>query len=348
LAQTVSGQDVVVHLAFIIPKMSATGIESEDQPDWAYEINVGGTRNLVECMKAQPHPPRLLFISSYHVYGLTQDQPPPRTIWDPVHPVEHYARHKVACEQMVRWSGLEWSIFRLAAALPLAIQLDPGMFDVPLDTRMEYVHSRDVALAIGHALECEEAWGKILLIGGGPRCQYTFREITHRILGAVGVGMLPDAAFGSTAFATDWMDTSESQRLLDYQRRDLGDYVRDMRRALRVKLPFIRLFRPWVRRYLLARSPHYGRTEGAAASAPAQQSLSKAGMELSPEVKQLLTETAKSLRGRARRLFMARAVRAMGSGGRQKAERELGWARKAIVAGLRDLDKMLHGGAARS
>lgn len=160
VAQAVSGQDVVVHLAFIIPKMSATGIESEDQPDWAYEINVGGTRNLIESMEAQPHPPRLLFISSYHVYGLTQDQPPPRTIWDPVHPVEHYARHKVACEQMVRWSGLDWAIFRLAAALPLAIQLDPGMFDVPLDNRMEYVHSRDVALAIAHALECEEAWAR--------------------------------------------------------------------------------------------------------------------------------------------------------------------------------------------
>ena len=348
VAQAVAGQDVVVHLAFIIPKMSATGVESEDRPDWAYEINVGGTRNLIEAMKAQPRPPKLLFISSYHVYGPTQDQPPPRTIWDPVHPVEHYARHKVACEQMVRWSGLEWAIFRLAAALPLAIHLDPGMFDVPLDNRMEFVHSRDVALAIAHALQCEEAWGKILLIGGGPRCQYTFRQITTRILEATGVGMLPDGAFGSTVFCTDWMDTSESQRLLDYQRRDLGDYVRDMKKALRFKLPLIRAFRPWVRRHLLATSPYYGQPEGIEMPAPAPQALSKAGMELTPEVRLLLTETAKRLSGRARRLFMARAVRAMGSGGRQKAERELGWARRSIVAGLRELDKTLHGGIASS
>jgi len=348
LKQAVAGQDVVIHLAFIIPKMSATGVESEDRPDWAYEVNVGGTRNLIDAMKAMVRPPRLLFISSYHVYGPTQEQPPPRTIWDPVNPVEHYARHKVACEQMVRWSGLEWAIFRLAAALPLAIRLDPGMFDVPLENRMEFVHSRDVALAIAHGLQCEEAWGKILLIGGGPRCQYTFRQITSRILEATGVGMLPDEAFGSTAFATDWLDTAESQRLLAYQRRDLGDYVQDMKRTLGLKGSLIRLFRPWIRRHLLAQSPYYRQREGTEAPTIAPHPLAQAGMDLTPEVKMLLTETAKSLNGRARRLFMARAVQALGASGRQRAERELGWARKSILAGLRELEKTPQRGAANS
>ena len=40
---------------------------------------------------------------------------PPRTVWDPVQPLAHYARHKVECERLVRASGLEWSIFRLSA-----------------------------------------------------------------------------------------------------------------------------------------------------------------------------------------------------------------------------------------
>lgn len=152
VAAAVAGQDVVVHLAFIIPKLSATGVESEDRPDWAREINVGGTRNLITAMLAQPAPLRILFASSYHVYGRTQDQPPPRTAYDAVHPVEHYAQHKVECEQMVRTSGLEWAIYRFAAALPIALKLDPGMFDVPLDNRMEFVHSRDVARAIANGV----------------------------------------------------------------------------------------------------------------------------------------------------------------------------------------------------
>ncbi|MCK4448976.1 MAG: NAD(P)-dependent oxidoreductase, partial [Anaerolineae bacterium] len=148
VAAAVRDQDVVVHLAFIIPKMSATGVDSEERPDWAREINVGGTRNLLNAMKALPRPPKIIFTSTYHVYGRTQDQPPPRTVSDPAQPIEHYSYHKVECEQMVKSSGLEWAILRLSATLPLAIQLDPGMFDVPLDNRMEYVHTRDVGLAL--------------------------------------------------------------------------------------------------------------------------------------------------------------------------------------------------------
>ncbi len=262
VAAAVEGQDAVVHLAFIIPKMSATGQESESRPDWAYEINVGGTRNLLNAMRALPRPPKILFSSSYHVYGRTQHLLPPRTVGDPVRPVEHYSHHKVLCEQMVRGSGLTWAIFRLSATLPLRLQLDPGMFDVPLDNRMEFTHTRDVGAAVANALAAgqQAVWGKVWLIGGGMDCQYTYREIVSRSLEALGVGMLPAEAFGDTPFPTDWVDTVESQRLLNYQQRDLGDYLREMRRVVGPwRRVLIRLFRPWVRAWLLRKSPHYRR-----------------------------------------------------------------------------------------
>jgi hypothetical protein len=41
-------------------------------------------------------------------------------------------------------------------------------------------------------------------------------------------------------------------------------------------------------------------------------------MELVEEVKELLIETAKGLKGSARRLFMARTVRALGEGGKSR------------------------------
>jgi len=257
IAAAVRDQDVVVHLAFIIPKMSATGIESEARPNWAREVNVGGTRNLLDAMQALPRPPKLIFASSYHVFGRTQDQLPPRTVLDPVRPIEHYAHHKVACEHMVRASGMDWAIFRLAATLPLAIQLDPGMFDVPLENRMEFVYTRDVGLAIANGVGSEGVWGRVLLIGGGARCQYTYQEIVQRILEAMEVGMLPEQAFGSVPFCTDWLDTSESQRLLRYQRGDLGDYIEEMVSLLGYRRYLIRAFRPLVRRWLLRKSPYF-------------------------------------------------------------------------------------------
>ena len=133
VAIAVRDQQVVIHLAFVIPKLSATGVGSEDRPDWAREINVGGTRNLLNAMKGLPLPPQIIFASSLHVFGETQEQPPPRTVSDPVQPTDHYSLHKIECEQMVKASGLDWAILRFAAALPLQVKLDPAMFDVPLD-----------------------------------------------------------------------------------------------------------------------------------------------------------------------------------------------------------------------
>jgi UDP-glucose 4-epimerase len=256
VAAAVRDQDVVVHLAFIIPKLSATGVESEACPEWAREINVGGTQNIIAALQAEPEPPRLIFSSSYHVYGQTHDQPPPRTVNDPVDPIEHYACHKVECEQAVKNSGLEWAILRFAAVLPLSLRLDPGMYDVPPDNRMEYVHTRDVGLAVANAVTSDEIWGKTWLIGGGPRCQYIYREILEKILNGMGVGMLPEEAFTTTPFPTDWLDTTESQRVLHYQQRDLDDYVQELAYMMGIKRHLIRLFRPIVRYFLLRRSPH--------------------------------------------------------------------------------------------
>ena len=60
-------------------------------------------------------------------------------------------------------------------------------------------------------------------------------------------------------------------------------------------------------------------------------------MELTDSLKILLIETAKSLKGSARRLFMARTVKELGPGGQQRAARELRWGRMTIRKGMREL-----------
>ena len=64
-------------------------------------------------------------------------------------------------------------------------------------------------------------------------------------------------------------------------------------------------------------------------------------MELTDSLKTMLIETARSLKGSARRLFMARTVNELGYAGQQRAARELGWGRMTIRKGLRELDSGL-------
>lgn len=60
-------------------------------------------------------------------------------------------------------------------------------------------------------------------------------------------------------------------------------------------------------------------------------------MNLTKSRKTWLIETAQSLRGSERRIFMARTVRELGHGGQRLAERELGWNRVTIRKGEQEL-----------
>jgi hypothetical protein len=62
-------------------------------------------------------------------------------------------------------------------------------------------------------------------------------------------------------------------------------------------------------------------------------------MDLTDSLKSLFIETAKALKGSARRLFMARTVKELGPGGQRRAERELGWNRETIRKGLQELER---------
>jgi len=61
-------------------------------------------------------------------------------------------------------------------------------------------------------------------------------------------------------------------------------------------------------------------------------------MELTDSLKTLFIETATSLKGSTRRLFMARTVKNLGPGGQRRAERELGWNRITIRKGMHELE----------
>jgi nucleoside-diphosphate-sugar epimerase len=252
LSPALQGQDVVVHLGAIIPPLS------EKNPDLARGVNVEGTKNLLELMTGLNPQPRLLFTSSISVFGDTHELQPPRTVDDPLNPNDVYSSSKVECEEMIHNSGLTAVIIRLAATPPMNLGgMDPMMFEIRLDTRMEYLHPADVALAIANAIESEEAWGNTFLIGGGKNCQLLYRDFLGGILGALGVGMMPDEAFGTAPFYTDWLDTEESQRVLNFQRHNFQDYIKEIKKKLGFKATMAKLFSSFIRKSMLKTSPYY-------------------------------------------------------------------------------------------
>lgn len=247
------GVEAVIHLAAIIPPMT------DQNPQLAYGVNVNGTRNLVNAASKQAKRVRFIFTSTYDVYGNTQDLTPPRKVTLPVNPQEEYARHKVEAEKIIQSGNVDWCIFRLASAIPveMSTKYQSMMFDVPLDDRLEYIHPADAALAICNAVEHAEVWGKVLHLGGGPGCQLRERDIVQGAFEAIGIGALPEKYFNTQHYYTDWLDTEESQRLLNYQRHTFNDHLEGLKKSLGWQIPLIKLLRPLIRYSLLRQSKYH-------------------------------------------------------------------------------------------
>ena len=255
LAAAVREVDRVIHLAFVIPPLCL------EQPEQSRRVNVDGTGHLLEALKTHAPQARVLFASSLDVFGRST-QPPPRRVSDPVQVTDVYTGHKITCEEMVRGSGLTWSIFRFADVPPLALRSPvPIMFEIPLSQRIEVLHPFDAGLASARGVTSEEAWGKEWLVGGGRTCQVTYGEYLGKLMAAMELGdPLPESAFTQEPYVTDWLDTEESQRVFQYQRHSFDHVVRDVSALLTgVKRMSARLARPVVRRYMLGLSRHYKR-----------------------------------------------------------------------------------------
>ncbi len=257
VADAVEGVEAILHLAALIPP------GSEERPEEARAVNVGGTEHVLRAAAAQPVSngrPRILFTSSLDVHGRTQHRPPPRRVDDPLEATDAYTATKIACEERIRAAGLPFCILRLSDVPVIGLRdPHPIMFEIGLHNRIETMHADDAAVALARALRTPEVWGRVLLVGGGPSCQVTYRDYLAKLMRAMGMEPLPDEAFSRADYVTDWLDTEESQRLLRYQRRSFDDIARDISACLGWKRAFVPVASPLVRRTLLELSPYWTR-----------------------------------------------------------------------------------------
>lgn len=251
----VSGCDVIIHVAAIIPPLA------DKKPKFAEVVNVGGTLNIIEAMKKQPQKPRLIFTSSVAIYG-DRTENPLIHITDPLNPNDddEYAKQKVRCEELIRNSGLKWVICRLTYIVSVnKLQMDPLMFEMPLNTCIEICDTKDVGFALASAVEHKNIWGETLHIAGGERCRISYKEYLNEMLDIFGIGSdpLPPEAFSTKGFHCGYMTTDKSQALLQYQRHTINDYFNEVRKKVAFSHIFTAMVRPVVRKYLLNKSLYY-------------------------------------------------------------------------------------------
>lgn len=239
------GIDTVVHMAGVLPPVTF------QNPELAERVNVGGTRVLVDLLKANERRIPLVFTSSVAVFGPCPDATEPVSVDRRApRPIDEYGKTKLEAENVIKESGVDYLILRLTAIMYYSHEVSDlkRMFSVPLDNRVEFCHPDDLALAILNSVKNFDALkGNMLVVSGGPDERMLYRDMVGSILDVMGLPLPPAEKFTREPFYLDWYDTDRSQKLLKYQQKTWGDYLKDYssglsRRYSPLFLPFMRYF----------------------------------------------------------------------------------------------------------
>lgn len=147
LRQAVAGVSAIVHLAAVF--------RTPDE-ELIWKVNLEGTRNLIDAALAHAPEARFIMASTTHVYDIDATRPGRED--DAVAPTLAYPASKVAAEQALRASGLNWSIQRYGFVY--------GDGDGHIEAihkhlqhakwhpahKMSMIHHRDIAVAMRIAL----------------------------------------------------------------------------------------------------------------------------------------------------------------------------------------------------
>ncbi|APO77041.1 NAD-dependent nucleoside-diphosphate-sugar epimerase protein (plasmid) [Rhizobium etli 8C-3] len=147
LMRAVEGISAIIHLAAVF---------RTPDTDLIWKSNLEGTRNLIAAAKACAPEARFIMASTSNVYDA--DSPHPGREDDAANPQQAYPASKLAAENALRESGLNWAIQRFGFVygdkdghleeLPRLVT----NFKMHPAQRMSMIHHLDIATAMGLAL----------------------------------------------------------------------------------------------------------------------------------------------------------------------------------------------------
>ncbi|MET0473354.1 MAG: NAD(P)-dependent oxidoreductase [Mycobacterium sp.] len=257
----------IIHLAAVIPPFIYL------RRALAEKVNVDATATLLAAAEKQATPPRFVQASSIAVYGSRNPHTHTEVLTadTPVNPCDVYGAHKVAAEQLVRASSLDWVILRLGGVLtvdPAAyMKLDNLYFEglLPTDGRIQTVDVRDVARAFA-AATAADAVGETLLVGGDDTHRLIQGDVAPAMAAAMGlVGGLPTGLKGNPDadadwFTTDWMDTARAQKVLRHQHHSWPEMLIETANKAGARRHLLRVAAPLTKAIFTRRSAYYGTT----------------------------------------------------------------------------------------
>ncbi len=140
---------------------------------------------------------------------------------------DYYATTKIAAEDYIQKSKLDYTIFRLAAIMGNH-KISKLMFHQPLDTSLEIATPRDTARAFVDGIEKQNELSKrIFNLGGGEKCRASYEDFLQRSFTIFGLGELdfPKHAFADKNFHCGYYaDGDALEKIVHFRQDTISDY----------------------------------------------------------------------------------------------------------------------------
>lgn len=223
---TAHNVDCVIHLAALLPPAA--------EKDWSKTeaVNVEGTMNLLEAVRAQNSGAHFIFSSSVAAYGDTTMEEEPLRPERELKPNDFYSRSKALAEGLVVGSGLPYTVLRISGIVIPAILEPPPVWPFMREQRMEFVCRGDVVAALLNCVGNRGAQDRIFNIAGGTTWQMRGHQYVEALFNIMGVPP-EESGYLERPGWFHWYQTADSHATLNYQHTTFQTFLERVEQAMR-------------------------------------------------------------------------------------------------------------------
>lgn len=222
-------QDIVIHLAAVLPPLANYKVELTSM------INVDGLVNVVNAINNNGNKTFLLYASSICVYEHKDNNSKININTNLTNDIDnYYASSKISAEKVIEKYLKNYSIFRFCPIMG-SKNIDSMMYDIPLNSNLEIITLKNAATAIINSLDFQKDINtKIFNVGGGKKCQTTYKEFLREYLSIRGISYSIIRSFlieDRNYYCGYYSDTSKLNKIINYQTDDLEEYYRRLKKS---------------------------------------------------------------------------------------------------------------------
>ena len=182
MATLVENNDVIIHLAGIMPPMA------DIREELCEIIDYEGTVNIVDSILAYNPHAYLIYPSTTTIYGKTKDIVNLKSEVN-IKPHDLYAKAKYKAEEYIKDNLKNYTIYRIPGLL-CNLKKESPMYNTPLNSKVELIDVMDASYALVKSLDYQKKLNKkTYILSGGEKCRTLYRDYLKQILRYHGISV---------------------------------------------------------------------------------------------------------------------------------------------------------------